>query len=67
MWIWIDLFFFQRSWRKCRQVEISISLGSLELVFTLYILLLTTLKSLANTQVDTFNSAADADDEEDDE
>lgn len=49
---YVDLgcsFFFQRSWRKCRQVEISISLGSLELVSTLYILLLTTLKSLANT------------------
>lgn len=41
--------FVQHSWRKCRPVEISISLDSLVLVSTLYILLLTMLKSLANT------------------
>ena len=39
----------QHSWRKCRLVEISISLDSLVLVSTLYILLLTMSKSLVNT------------------
>lgn len=39
----------QHSWRKCRPVEISISLDSLVLVSTPYILLLTMSKSLVNT------------------
>lgn len=45
---WTICSFIQLLWRKCRQLEILISLGSLELGSAQSILLLTMLKSSAN-------------------